>query len=77
MGLKNELSIAEKATIEILLEEKYSARAIATRLGNGRSHNTVSYHLNLLQRDRQVRVGKKRKLSARDDMHIGMLASKR
>jgi hypothetical protein len=75
MGLKNELSIAEKTTIEVLHAENYSARAIAIRLGNGRSHSTVSYHLNLLQRDRPVRICKKRKLSARDDSLIGRSAS--
>jgi IS30 family transposase len=42
---------------------------------NGRSHTTANYYLNHPIKNRKVRLGQKRKLSARDDTHIGRLVS--
>jgi transposase len=75
MGRKPGLSIAEQVTIDVLNQEGHSSRAIANQLGNGRSHTTVIYYLNAQNKIRSPRLGRKRKLSQRDDLHIGRAAS--
>ena len=75
MGLKNQLTIIEQNTIDVLHQENFSSREIAARLANGRSHTTVNYYLNHPKINRKTRLGQKRKLSASDDRLIGRLAS--